>query len=305
VPTARSGWRGRPVELRHLRYFAAVAEELHFGRAATKLHIAQPALSLQIRTLERELGIKLLVRSTRKVELTEAGSVFYERAVSILNAVEASAALAKFTAGNELSKLTISTIYPATFGILPKFIQRLGRKFPNMRINIKSDTTDNIIKDLERGNTNIGFVRLVGHVGTMKYLTISREDYFLAISNDNPLASNKVITIKDLRSQKIISFERSSLTYTEKYFHDVFVEHGLLENIAYTCNDTLSMISLVAAGVGVAFLPEWVEFMPKQNFCLKKVRGIDMRISLGLAWNENDPVANWDEILEIARSFVK
>jgi DNA-binding transcriptional LysR family regulator len=76
-------------------------------------------------------------------------------------------------------------------------------------------------------------------------------------------------------------------------------------DIAYTCNDTLSMISLVAAGVGVAFLPQWVEFMPKQNFCLKKVRGIDMRISLGLAWNESDPVANWDEIFEIARSFVK
>ena len=65
------------------------------------------------------------------------------------------------------------------------------------------------------------------------------------------------------------------------------------------------MISLVAAGVGVAFLPEWVELMPKQNFSLKKVKGIDMQISLGLAWNEDDPVANWDEILEIGRSFVK
>jgi DNA-binding transcriptional LysR family regulator len=293
------------MELRHFRYFAAVAEELHFGRAATKLNVAQPALSLQIRSLEQELGVKLLVRSTRKVELTEAGAIFYERALAILNAVEATTALARIKAGKQVSKITISTTYAATFGILPGFIQRLGRKFPDMHINIKSDTTDNIIKDLERGETNIGFVRLVGHVGALKYLTISKENYLLAISNDNPIASNKSISIKDLRSQKIISFERSNLTYTEKYFHDVFSEHGLNENIAYTCNDTLSMISLVAAGVGVAFLPEWVEFLPKQNFALKKVKGIDMRISLGLAWNENDPVANWDEILEIARSFVK
>ena len=167
------------------------------------------------------------MRSTRKVELTEAGPVFYERALSILNAVAATAALARITAGKEISKITISTVYPATFGILPKFIQKLGRKFPDMHINIKSDTTDNIIKDLERGNTNIGFVRLVGHVGALKYLTISKEDYFLAISNDNPIASNKSISIKDLRAQKIISFERSHLTYTEKYFHDVFAEHGL------------------------------------------------------------------------------
>lgn len=291
------------MELRHLRYFVAVAEELHFGRAATKLHIAQPALSLQIRALEQELGIKLLLRSTRKVELTEAGSVFYERALSILNAVADTSTLAKIVAGREVSKITISTIYPATFGILPKFIERLGRKFPEMRINIKSDTTDNIIKDLERGNTNIGFIRLVGHVGALKYVTIFKEDYRLAVSNDNPISSSKVISLKDLRSQKLISFERSNLTYTEKYFHDTFSEHGLLENIAYTCNDTLSMVALVAAGVGVAFLPEWVEHLPNRSFSLKKVKGVDFRISMGVAWNKDDPVGNMNEIVRIARSF--
>jgi DNA-binding transcriptional LysR family regulator len=292
------------MELRHFRYFAAVAEELHFGRAATKLGVAQPALSLQIRALEEELGIKLLVRSTRKVELTEAGSVFYERGLSILNAVAATSTLARITAGKEAGKITIGTIYPATFGILPEFIQKLSRRFPDMHISIKNNTTDNIIKDLERGNTNIGFVRLVGHVGALKYVTLSKENYLLAIANDNPLASSKNISIKDLRSQKIIAFERSNLTYTEKYFHDVFSEHGLLENISYTCNDTLSMISLVAAGVGVAFLPEWVQLMPKQNFHLRKVKGIEMKISMGLAWNGSDPIANKDEILKIAHSFV-
>lgn len=293
------------MELRHIRYFTAVAEELHFGRAATKLHIAQPALSLQIRALEKELGIRLLVRNTRKVELTEAGSIFYERGLSILNAVSATLTLAKIAAGKEVGHITISTIYPVTFGILPEFIQKLSRKFPDMRMQIKSDTTDNIIKDLERGNTNIGFVRLVGHIGALKYLTLSKENYLLAISNDNPLAASKSISVKDLRSQKIISFERSNLTYTENYFHEVFSEHGLLENISYTCNDTLSMVSLVAAGVGVAFLPEWVESMPRQNFSLRKVKGIDMKISMGIAWNGGDPVANKEEILEIARLFVR
>jgi DNA-binding transcriptional LysR family regulator len=293
------------MELRHLRYFSAVAEELHFGRAATKLGIAQPALSLQIRALEKELGIKLLVRSTRKVELTEAGAVFYERGLSILNAVAATSTLARITAGKEVGKITISTIYPVTFGILPEFIQRLSRKFAGMRIHIKSDTTDNIVKDLERGSTNIGFIRLVGHVGALKYLTLSKEKYLLAIANENPLASAKTISIKDLRAQKIISFERSNLTYTERDFTAIFSEHGLLENIAYTCNDTLSMISLVSSGVGVAFLPEWVKLMPRQNFTLRPVKGIDMTISLGLAWNQSDPVANRDEILKIAQALAK
>lgn len=291
------------MELRHLRYFAAVAEEMHFGRAATKLNIAQPALSLQIRALEKELGIKLLLRSTRKVELTKAGAVFYERAISILNAVSASAAVAKVAAGNGVGKIRIGTIYPATFGLLPKFIQRISQKFPDIHIHIKSDTTDNIVKDLERGNANIGFVRLVGHVGALKYINIFQENYLLAVANDNPLLDHKTISIKDLRTQRIISFERSNLTYTEKYFHDMLSEHGLSNAVAYTCSDTLSMIPLVAAGVGVAFLPEWVENLPHRNFTLRKVKGIDLKISLGLAWSKEDPIANMEEFVEIARSF--
>ena len=216
------------MELRHFRYFVAVAEELHFGRAATKLLIAQPALSLQIRVLEHELGIKLLVRSTRKVELTKAGAVFYERALSILNAVAATSALAKITAGKEVSKITISTIYPATFGILPKFIQRLGRKFPDMRINIKSDTTDNIIKDLERGNTNIGFVRLVGHVGALKYLShLQGELLSRSLERQSDRVEQERFPSRTCAHRRSSRSSGRISTYTEKYFHDIFSEHGL------------------------------------------------------------------------------
>ena len=291
------------MELRHLRYFTAVAEELHFGRAASKLNIAQPALSLQIRALEKELGVKLLIRSTRKVELTEAGEVFYEKSLSILNAVTTSCRLTQMAAGKEISILNIGTIYPATFGILPRFLARLDRKFPGIRINIKSDSTDNIVREIERGNINIGFVRPIEKISSLRYRNISSENYLLAVYNDNPILKKEKIHISDIRDQKIIGFERSNLTYTEKYFQKIFTEHGILENVAFTCNDTLSLISLVAAGVGVGFVPEWARDFSKQNLTLRKVEEIDLKIKMGIAWSEEDPVANKEEIIEIARSF--
>lgn len=126
------------MELRHLRYFVAVAEELHFVRAASKLNIAQPALSLQIQSLEKELGVKLLIRSTRNVELTDSGSVFYERSLAILNEVEATTTLARAAAGEELRRIRIGTIYPATFGILPRFLSRIRSKFPKIKLHTRA-----------------------------------------------------------------------------------------------------------------------------------------------------------------------
>lgn len=291
------------MELRHLRYFVAVAEELHFGRAAGKMNIAQPALSLQIQSLEKELGVKLLIRSTRRVQLTKAGLVFYERSVAILNAVETSCVITQSVAGKEINKITIGTIYPATFGILPVFLSRIGNKYPDIQIHIKSDTTNNIVRDLERGNINIGFIRPFEKIGSLQYFNIAHEQYLLAVSKDNKLSTARTISVEDLREQKIISFSRSNLSYTEKYFYEKFRKHGLSKNITYTCDDTFSLVSLVSAGVGVGFVPEWARDLPNRNFDLRKVEGMNFRIGLGISWNKEDPTANRDDVIEIAQSL--
>jgi DNA-binding transcriptional LysR family regulator len=291
------------MELRHLRYFAALAEELHFGRAANKLNIAQPALSLQIQSLENELGVKLLVRSTRRVQLTKAGTVFYEKAAAILGAVETTFIITQSVAGKEINKITIGTIYPATFNMLPVFLSKIGRKYPNIQIHIKSGTTDSLVRDLESGNVNVGFIRPFENIRSLRYFPISEERYLLAVSKGNPLLATKCISVSDLRHQKIISFSRSNLSYTEKYFYEKFREYELQGNIAYTCNDTLSMVSLVSAGIGVGFVPEWARDLPNRNFELRKVEGIDFKIGLGVAWNKEDPTANRDDVVAIALSL--
>jgi DNA-binding transcriptional LysR family regulator len=293
------------MELRQLSYFVAVAEELHFGRAAARVCIAQPALSNQVQALEKELGVQLFTRTTRRVELTRAGEVFYDRCIRILSDVDLSAEVARSVAGKRVKTIKIGTVYPATIGVLPAFLARIARKYPEIQLHISSGNTNDIIRNLETGQINLGFIRPVENIGSLRFFSIAHERYLLAVEKTSPLAIRSEIDIEDLRDQKIISFSRSNLSYTERYFASVFEEHDLTKNIAYTCDDTFSLVSLVSAGLGIGFAPEWTEGMPNRNFELRKVRGVDFRIGLGVAWNKEDPTAGRDDIIDIARSLAR
>jgi DNA-binding transcriptional LysR family regulator len=293
------------MELRQLSYFVAVAEELHFGRAAARVHIAQPALSCQIQSLERELGVQLFIRSTRRVELTRAGAVFYDRCIRILGDVDLSAEMVRSVAGKALRKIRIGTVYPATIGVLPAFLARIGRKYPDIELHISSGSTNDIIRGLENGQINLGFIRPVENIGSLRFFSIAHERYLLALEKNSALLARGEIGIEDLKGEKIISFSRQNLSYTERYFTEKFEEHDLSKSVAYTCDDTFSLVSLVSAGLGIGFAPEWTLDLPNRNFELRKVRGVDFRIGLGVAWSKDDPTAARDDIIDIARSLVR
>ena len=155
------------MELRQLSYFVAVAEELHFGRAAAKVNITQSGLSDAILALEKELGVQLLLRTTRRVELTRAGASFYERSVRMISELELSREIVRSIAGKTTRKIAIGTVYPATIGVLPSFLSRIGRKYPDIRMHIESGTTDDIIRHIEAGRINLGFIRPVENIGLL------------------------------------------------------------------------------------------------------------------------------------------
>ncbi|MGN7881479.1 LysR family transcriptional regulator [Ensifer sp. 22460] len=291
------------MELRQMRCFATLAEELHFGRAAAALSMAQPALSLQIQALEKELGVQLLIRSTRRVQLTKPGEVFYERCIRVLREIESSSAIVRAVAGKNVDRITIGTIYPATFGVLPLFLSKLGKRFPDIQIHVSSGSTDAIIRDLEKGRINLGFIRPVENIGSLRWQSIANERYLLAVPLGGRLETAETVTMSDLKRERIISFSRSNLTYTEKYFFEQFRKFGLLDQVACSCDDTLSLVSLVAAGMGVGFVPEWTRDLPHKSFRLREVEGVDFTIGMGLAWNKEDPTANREEIVEIARTL--
>ncbi len=285
--------------------FKAVAEELHFGRAAAKMCIAQPALSNHVMALEKELGCPLFIRSTRRVELTRAGATFYDRAVRILSEIDLTAELTRAAGGSRVRQIKIGTVYPATMGMLPVFLGKIAHKFPDVRIHIISGNTSDIIRGLQTGQINLGFIRPVENIGSLRFFSVAHEKYLLAVAESSPLAMRDEISIEDLRDQKIIAFNRQNLSFTERYFNEKFDEYDLAKNIAYSCDDTYSLVSLVSAGLGIGFAPEWTMDIPNRTFVLKKVRGIDFRIGLGIAWNKEDPTASRDDIVEIAKSMVR
>lgn len=153
------------------------------------------------------------------------------------------------------------------------------------------------------GRINLGFIRPVENIGSLRWQSIANERYLLAVPLGSPLEMAETVTMSDLKRARIIAFSRSNLSYTEKYFFEQFRKHGLLDQVAYSCDDTLSLVSLVAAGIGVGFLPEWTKDLPHRSFRLREVEGVDFTIGMGLAWNKEDPTANREEFVEIARSL--
>ncbi len=293
------------MELRQLSYFVAVAEELHFGRAAAKVNITQSGLSDAILALEKELGVQLFLRTTRRVELTRAGASFYERSVKMISELELSKEIVRSIAGKTTRKIAIGTVYPATIGVLPSFLARIGRKYPDIRMHIESGTTDDIIRHIEAGRINLGFIRPVENIGSLRFFSIAHERYLLAVAKESALSLKSEIDLEDLRDEKIISFSRQNRSYSERYFAEKFEEHDLTDNVTYTCDDTFSLVSLVSAGLGIGFVPEWTQDLPNRGFELKKVRGVDFKIGLGVAWNREDPTAARDDIIDIARSLAR
>ncbi len=134
---------------------------------------------------------------------------------------------------------------------------------------------------------------------------MANDAYLLAVAKDRRLAGLAEIGIDDLRAQKIISFSRQNLSYTERNFAEMFAERDLVCNIAYGCDDTFAPISLLSAGLGIGFAPRWIRDFPSRNFELRKVKGVDFTIVIGRAWNIEDPTASRDDIIDIARCLVR
>src|SRR6266851_3628619 len=148
------------MELRHLRYFVAVAEELHFTRAAAKLHIAQPALTVQIQRLEADVGAALLSREGRSVSLTEAGRVFLERSRHILAQADEGIVLARRAAKGEIGHLSIGYNTPAQFRIFPKVIPAFKRRWPLVYLSFHNLRSRQQLEGVRRGELDLGFVWL-------------------------------------------------------------------------------------------------------------------------------------------------
>jgi DNA-binding transcriptional LysR family regulator len=179
------------VEIRHLRYFVAVAEELHFGRAAQRLHIAQPPLSQQIRRLEEMLGHALFVRTSRDVRLTAAGEELLERARHTLTKIEADLAATQRIGRGEAGALTVGFIGSGMLTALPRMLGRYRKQYPQVDLQLREFYTARLVDALLEGTVDVGFLRDAGEVDGLDVEVVLAETFVVVLPRKHPLAMQK------------------------------------------------------------------------------------------------------------------
>src|SRR5262245_26825869 len=192
------------MELRHLRYFVVVAEELHFRRAAERLHMSQPPLSQQIRALEAEVGATLLLRNQRKVELTAAGAAFLERAREILAAVEDAALEARRVQRGEVGRLAIGFVGSAMYSFVPDLLRAFRERYPDIQLRLQELGTSEQLRQLENGRLDVGFMRTPSTRPELRAETVLEERVVAALPDAHPLAARARLRLTDLEGQPLV-----------------------------------------------------------------------------------------------------
>jgi DNA-binding transcriptional LysR family regulator len=253
------------MELRHLRAFVILAEELHFGRAAHRLRIAQPALSQQIQRLESVLTVRLLHRTSRSVELTEAGHALLASARGLLAEAERAVVTTRRAGLGEVGVLRIGFAASGAFGILPSILRRFRQEFPDVFIEFYDGPLELPIERLENGSLDVAIARGPVHEPRLRAEVFYRERICAVLPEAHPLASRNRIQLAALATDDFVMFPRQRSPYFHDSLTDLCRRAGFLPQITQEAADWQVLASLVAAGLGVSIAPMSVRQMPREG----------------------------------------
>jgi DNA-binding transcriptional LysR family regulator len=275
------------MELRHLRYFNALAEALHFRRAAERLAIAQPALSQQIRQLERELGVQLLERTRRRVALTEAGAVFLERARAALAEAEEAVRLARLASRGELGNLGIGVVTSALYGIFPEVVRVFLQRHRQVHLTLHELTVNDQIRALRARRIQVAFIRPPLNESEIEVRTITREPWVAALPTSHRFARQRRVSLRSLAGEAFISFPRELAPGLYDQVISLCQRAGFSPRIVQEAQ-MQTVVSLVAAGIGVALVPATLQNLSRKGLVYKPVSGAPSKLELAVAWRRDD-----------------
>ncbi|MDO1476735.1 LysR family transcriptional regulator [Comamonas thiooxydans] len=247
------------MELRHLRYFAAVARELNFGRAAQQLHIAQPPLSRQIRQLEEELGAELFDRKARPLRLTPAGQFFHTQTLQLLERIGDVCAMTERMARGARPWFGIGFVPSALYGLLPEVIRRFRMAQPSVEVGLIELTTVLQIDALKAGRIDVGFGRLSLSDPRISGEVVSEEAMVVALPTGHPLARRKRLSLAQLAREPLLLYPAKPRPSYADQVLEVFRSHGIQPTISLEANELQTVIGLVVSGIGYALVPESVQ----------------------------------------------
>lgn len=259
------------MELRHLRYFVAVAEERNFTRAAERLHIAQPPLSRQIQQLEEIIGVALLVRGARPLELTEAGRFFYGHAVQLL-AQGAEVISMTRRIGNIERKFSIGFVGSTLFGFLPEVVRRFKAAHPTTEVTLQEMTTMEQIAALKQGQIDVGIGRIRHEDPNIRRILLREEALVAALPMGHPLSYlDRGLYLRELVNDKMIVFPKAPRPSFADQILAAFHDRGLEPVDTLEVRELQVALGLVAAGMGVTVVPKSVLGLRRNDVCYKEM----------------------------------
>lgn len=244
------------LELRLVRQFVVVAEELSFRRAAERLHMSQPPLSTAMQKLEAEIGTPLLDRSKHHVRLTPAGQVFYKDALRLLQLVEQARETARRTGCGLEGTLRLSFVPSAALDVLPDIIKRFQADYPSVHLTLTAETTRRQLEDLHNGHTDLAL--LVGPVYDprgLELVALRSQHFVLAVPFGHPLAKQQKVQVKELASEPFVSFPAAEGTGFANALWGACQAAGFMPRVVQEASQMQAILTLVAGGLGVALVP--------------------------------------------------
>ncbi len=296
------------MELRHLRYFVAVAEELNFTRAAARLHIGQPPLSMQIRDLEGEMGVRLFERTQRRVALTPAGQCLLEHAYRILGGVREAVEAAQRAARGELGELRVGFTSSLPFtDLLPDALHAYRRRFPAVRLQLSEMFTPEQFGALARGELDVGFVRLQGGRAPdgIALREIARNPLRLVVNASHRLAGAAAVSFAELRDEDFIGFPADVGTDLPAVLRGLCRQAGFEPRIVQTAREATTQIGLVGAGLGVAVLPAPLETVRMARVRYLPIIDAEAQFRLAVATVEGAPSPLLQGFLDVVDGVIE
>ena len=286
------------MELRHLRYFAAVAETCHFGRAAAQLHIAQPALSQAIRQLESELDVTLFTRTTRQVSLTPAGEFLRAEANRVLAAVDDSVRGVRRIGAGRHGLVRLGLTGTASFSHLPGIARVVKRELPEVALEIHADLlTPAQCERLQNGALDLGVLRPPAVGEGLSLRTLEVEPHALAIPADHRLAVEPVVALADLRTEPFVAYSARDSAVNEAVLRSCR-EAGFVPHREHEAPSTAVLLALVAAGLGIAVVPASVRALPLEGVVFRDLLDAGS-VELALAYRTDDDNPVVDAVIAI------
>jgi len=290
--------------MRHLRYFVAVAEELHFGRAAERLHMTQQPLSQQIRQLETELGVLLFHRTKRQVQLTEPGKAFLGEARQILQKADQAVEMVRQVAQGESGRLKVGFSGFATYSILPKVLRVFREFFPRVELELEEMTTSVQVQALQDQQIHLGMMIPPVPDATLNLELILREPFVVILPETHSLATQLELTLLDLANESFILVSR----HLEPGYYDqcisLFQKAGFSPKVIQKASQKQTILGLVSASMGVSLAPASIRNIQRTGVVYTTLNAPMSEVDLAAVWRQDEQSPILQKFLKVIRETV-